>query len=577
MPRREVTTYVVIGLLALAARIAYVLTQPGVDPSFARPMLDEAVYVGWARDVAAGAGQPEGAFYLAPLYPNLLVAWVVGAGGRFGLLYLAQHAIAVASAGAMAWTARRFGGVPAGIAAALLALAYHPALFFASRALGETVAVALLAFALALGTGVRGPGLLSGVLTGLSALARPNLGPAVLTLAAGWPRRAGLLLAGAAAVVAPVALRNWAASGHLVPISANGGITLFHGNGPGALGIYTPAEGLSGRVDRQRVEATRVASRQRGRSLDPVEADAWWGRRALETRRSDLPGTVALIARRLGLLLSTQEIGLDAAPALDANPWRWAAPVPFAALLALAVAAVAGLGFARTGGWLVWGPIATCAAMPLVFYMSSRYRLPLAALLTVPAGIGLAALLGVVPGFQRTRAAVWALLFLAASLLAPAQSLARACNAAALSNRAAAWMQEGDLRRAAADAERALALDGAAPVAWFNAGLVAERAGDMAEAERRYRRALALQPSLADAAGNLGGVLVRVGRAGAAAVILEQGIAADPAHPVCWTNLVVALIADRRFGEAQAAVERARRAGVTLHAELEAAAAARER
>jgi hypothetical protein len=58
---------------------------------------------------------------------------------------------------------------------------------------------------------------------------------------------------------------------------------------------------------------------------------------------------------------------------------------------------------------------------------------------------------------------------------------------------------------------------------------------------------------------------------------LEQGIAADPAHPVCWTNLVVALIADRRFGEAQAAVERARRAGVTLHAELEAAAAARER
>ena len=142
MPRREVTTWVVIGLLALAARIAYVLTQPGVDPSFAHPMLDEAVYVGWARDVATGAGQPEGAFYLAPLYPNLLVAWVVGAGGRFGLLYLAQHAIAVASAGALAWTARRFGGTPAGIAAALLALAYHPALFFASRPLGETVAVA---------------------------------------------------------------------------------------------------------------------------------------------------------------------------------------------------------------------------------------------------------------------------------------------------------------------------------------------------------------------------------------------------------------------------------------------------
>jgi predicted Zn-dependent protease len=69
-------------------------------------------------------------------------------------------------------------------------------------------------------------------------------------------------------------------------------------------------------------------------------------------------------------------------------------------------------------------------------------------------------------------------------------------------------------------------------------------------------------------------VLVRGGRAAEAAAILEQGIVADPAHPVCWTNLVVALIADGRPGEAQAAVERARRAGVMLNAELEAAAAA---
>ena len=281
--RREVVAWAALGAIALALRLAYVAAQPGTDPTFARPMLDEALYVGWARGLAAGGGQPPGAFYLAPLYPNVLALWAA-AGAGFGTLYALQQIVAVATAGALAWTARSFAGPGAGIAAGVLALAYHPALFFASRPLGETLAVALLAFALAVGSGARGPGATSGLLCGLAALARPNLAPIAVAWSLGWPRRAALLLGGAALVVAPVAARNWIASGHLVPVSSNGGITLYQGNGPGALGIFTPVEGLSGRLDRQRDEATRTASAVAGKRLDDVEADAWWGRRALRVR-----------------------------------------------------------------------------------------------------------------------------------------------------------------------------------------------------------------------------------------------------------------------------------------------------
>ena len=569
--RGEIAVWAAVGILALAARAAYVAAQPGADPTFARPMLDEAVYVGWAHRLASGGGQPPGAFYLAPLYPNLLAAWVSLAGASFGVLYLIQQGLAVASAGALAWTARALAGPAAGLAAGVLALAYHPALFFASRPLGETVAVALLAFALALGSGVRGPGVASGVLAGLASLARPNILPVVLPWSIGWPRRALLLLLGLAAVVAPAALRNWSASGHLVPVSSNGGITLYQGNGPGALGIFTPVDGLSGRVDRQRDEATRAASAASGRALDPVEADAWWGRRALAVRAADVPGTAALLARRLGLLLSTRELGLDAAPALGANPWRFAAPLPFAALLALAAAAVGGLGFARTGGWLVWGAVATCAATPLAFYVSSRYRLPLAAALAVPAGIGLSALLRRDAGVRWRRAAILGVVAGAASVLAPAENLARACAASGLSNRAAAWLAAGDLARASRDVARSLALDGEAAPAWYNAGVVAERKDDVAGAERAYRRALALQPALADAAGNLGGLLVRSGRPQEAAAVLERGVAADPGHRACWTNLVVALLSAGRATDARDAARRAAAAGARLEPELEAA------
>jgi tetratricopeptide (TPR) repeat protein len=572
MSRKELGAWVAIGGAALALRLVYVAAQPAVDPMYARPMLDEAVYVGWARGLASGAGQPPGAFYLAPLYPNLLALWVA-AGAHFGALYAAQQALAVASAGALAWTARRLAGPPAGIAAGVLSLTYHPALFFASRPLGETVAVALLAFALAAGSGVRGPGLVSGLLSGAAALARPNLAPTTLVWAAGWPRRGVLLLGGAALAIVPAAARNWAASGHLVAISSNGGITLYQGNGPGALGIFTPASGLSGRLDRQREEATRAASAAAGRRLDPVEADAWWGRQALRVRAADPLGSAVLLVRRAGLLVSTREIGLDAAPALDANPWRWAAPLPFACLLGLTVAGVAAVGFSRTGGWLVWGAVVPCAVTPLLFYVSSRYRLPLASTLAVPGGIGLAALLRR-GGERRGRAVAAGLAAAAVSVLVPSQALARACLASGLSNRSVAWMAAGDMERASADLERALALDGSAAATWFNAGVLAERRGDPAGAERAYRQALAREPASSDAAGNLGGLLVRTGRPGEATEVLERAVAADPTHAACWANLVVALLSSGRPAAAREAAARATAAGIRLDPGLTAAVAA---
>src|SRR6185503_6182058 len=79
--RREVVAWAALGAIALALRLAYVAAQPGTDPTFARPMLDEALYVGWARGLAAGGGQPPGAFYLAPLYPNVLALWAAAGAG----------------------------------------------------------------------------------------------------------------------------------------------------------------------------------------------------------------------------------------------------------------------------------------------------------------------------------------------------------------------------------------------------------------------------------------------------------------------------------------------------------------
>ena len=151
----------------------------------------------------------------------------------------------------------------------------------------------------------------------------------------------------------------------------------------------------------QRQEATALAKVRSGLDLDPVEADRWWGRRALRTRVEQPGNTIRLLLLKFVLLLDNYEHSLGYHPQLDSNPWRLTiglagrgeiAVVPFALLLGLAAAAVMLAGTRGSGGWRIWGAILACAATPLLFYVSSRYRLPATALLTVPAGSGLAAL-----------------------------------------------------------------------------------------------------------------------------------------------------------------------------------------
>ena len=49
----------------------------------------------------------------------------------------------------------------------------------------------------------------------------------------------------------------------------------------------------------------------RGREFDEVEADGWWGRQAVDARLSDPSGSLALLARRVLLLVNSRELGLD--------------------------------------------------------------------------------------------------------------------------------------------------------------------------------------------------------------------------------------------------------------------------
>lgn len=568
---------VALGLLLLAAatgRIAYVAAQPATDPAFARPLLDGAYYLDWARRLAAGESWPEGAYYLAPLYPHLLAGFLATFGESFVLLYLIQQALLVAAAWALASAARRVAGEGAALGTAAVALLSSPLLFFGSRPVGEAVALLLLSASLLLAAGSSPAAQAgAGLAAGLAALARPNLllVPLLWALAEAARRRlreAAFLLAGVAVAIAPVAARNVAASGHLVLISSNAGITLYHGNGPGALGIYTPAGGLSGRLETQRQEATEAARARTGRDLDEVEADRWWGAQALRARAADPRGTARLLGRRLWLLLDNREHGLDYNAALDRNPWRFVAPLPFAALLGLATAGAILAGFRGTGGAKLWTAVAASAAAPVAYYASSRYRLPLVLLLSIPAGVGAARLAGAAFGrgrLERPRLALAAgLAAVVVSAMAPFGDLARAEEAGALANLASDAKRAGDLDGSERLLRTALSKDLGCVSCWYNLGVVLEARGRVGDAETSYRRALALDPGQAESAGNLAAILIRSGRAREALGPLREAIARRPGHAACRVNLVVALASLGDLEAAARAAQDAARAGVAV-------------
>jgi tetratricopeptide (TPR) repeat protein len=544
-----------LGMLLLAGVLQQTLLLLSAleDNPFTRaPIMDAKIYWDWAGRIAAGDLIGNEPFFSAPLYPYVL-GLLRALGGGLTSVFILQATLHLATAACLARASRRLWGPAAGLAAALIYLLLDDPAFHVTRVLNCTLQAFLVSLSWerltahgALST--TKSRVLLGITLGLTALANPTflLGLPALALWAGWRRgeTGGLrtiltILVPGLLTIAPATLHNAAACGELIPISAQAGITFYHGNQPGADGTYHQAAGVSTNRRLQNLQARAQAEK--------AGATGWRGTDSYFFRRglsfwTDTPGeALLLMATRVRWFLSGRHYGDVYQPALEAadgfRPRAFLAPLPVAwcvlpaflvfFLLRRVAAASAPEGLLLLLPFLI----------VVLFWYSPRYRMPAVPLIAALAAAG--PFLRRITGALTTRR-IWLVAGLTALALGP---LNRATGFDNLDAHRATYehlaglvlAESGDPEAGLERLERAIA--GGVPEASVTRANLLRRLGRGEGALAELRLLARERPADAYARRSLAVALAEGGFLDEARGAYEIALELDPTDPQIWSGL----------------------------------------
>ncbi|MCX7013216.1 MAG: tetratricopeptide repeat protein [Candidatus Sumerlaeota bacterium] len=586
-----------LALVALLPRVAY-LRQYIESPYYGTVFLDELYHYDWASAVARGRILGDQAFFRAPLYSYLLGALFAITGPNLLWPRVAQIALGALATALVFLLGERLFGRRAGILAWAFAAFYGPSVFFEAELLDVVLQLAFFpAIALAALRLMERPrwgaAAALGLLTGLCALARPNIllfAPFLIAISL-WPalpgtgpvqiRRlaalAGVYAAVMALAILPATIHNAIAGRAFVPIASFGGINFYLGNNETADGHTPRTRRHYFAFDRYRdsVElfAEKEAEAALGRPLSAAEVSGYWSARAMGVIVHSPGAFLRLLARKFAFFWNDLEIknNKDLAFVGQQIPvlrWlmllgRWGVLAPIG---------LAGMGMAlrrRASVTQAFRPVDLGpAAAPedhrleslrhenadptqtlsvqvrrqgvfllagfLLVFMVSVILFFVSDRHRLPAVPLLAVFAGyaVDQAIERFRMRRWAALFREAALVIILMALILPH-----------WFQSIAAEWPARD--------------WWTLGNCYKDKGDLEHAEAAYRRALEFGPNDPDLWNNLGETLFRERRTVEAEKAFRRAFEADSSYVRALNNLAVSLQERGALGEAEAAFRRA--------------------
>lgn len=484
------------------------------NPFFRLQLSDDAFYLQIARLWADGGGIGPIPLYFSPLYPAFLTLLAKLSITSVTAIRVVQILLGSLSYPIAFVLARRLFGRRAAFFTYVLALGYGVLL----QGMTELV-TGWLEVLLTLGIGLLLSGTLSlaacaaaGALTGLLCLGRPTfalfaavtaaclaLGRFLETSDSARKRlqRAAVFLACVAVPVIPVTIRNVVVGHDLVFVSTHGGINFFIGNSPGANGTFSAPPGFHEDLTSLNVtDAKNVAERLAGRPLSASQVSRFWFGKGLEFLADNPARGLKLYGRKILLLLHSYEVPSNSSYSTleEGSGVLQALPVSFALLLVAAIVGVA-LSVARWEKlFFLYLMLALHLGSILIFFVASRFRLPLAGLLAVFAGHAFDAGLSAF-SLRRGRlvavAAASGLLVVLLSYPYPMIEEMRRDHAACSFDIMGAYYYDNDMDLAQAESllQRAIAIQPSRKSAHWYLARILERRGDLPGATREWDRA----------------------------------------------------------------------------------------
>lgn len=565
---RLVVALVVFGV-AFAVRVVH-LVQIRRAPFFTLELGDAAAYDAWARRVAAGDWIGHDVFYQAPLYPYVLGVVYRLIGTSPLTIRLCQACLSAGSCALIADAGYQLFGQGAGLLAGLMLAVYPPAIFLDTLIQKSVLDLFFLNAAIwLLARLLTAPSRrmlwwLLGLAIGFLSLTRENAAVLVVPIVL-WPWlqrqisvgeravRSGLLLAGLAVVLAPVAARNWMVGHELVITTTQLGPNLYIGNNERADGTYRPLRPARQKPEFERKDATDIAEHALGRSLTPGEVSSYYTHLVVAFVGGHPASWLRLLGRKFRLVWNAVEIS-DTEDQYTYADWSW--PVALGSVWhfgVLAPLAVVGV-WVTAGRWrtlgLLYALAAVYVATVVLFYVFARYRFPIVPFLILFAAAGATH----VAAYFRTHGVRQAI-----GCGAVVAIVAVFCNTPVIAvsqleatthyNFGVGLEARGDQEAALDEYRTAVRMDPGLAVAHNDLGLLLGSRGDLAEAGDELERAVELAPD-AKTYNNLGVVRSRQGRAAEAIGAFERAIGLDPMYLEPHRNLGTLLASSGRFAEA---------------------------
>ena len=396
--------------LCIIVRVVYWL-QVSDEAWFLAPGTDPEFYSNWAEAILAGHASDYIPFPRAPLYSYLIagIMWIFGSGWLWiRLLNLTFDVITML-------LIYRFGMLTgdrrlSSIAAILFALS-GAAVYFSGETLMTSLAVSLtMTFLLSLVLAWRENKLkywiLSGLLLGLAALLRPNMlliAPFSALMIGVHSRRSKSTsrvlikrvlphLAAVVIILAPVTIVNLRASGEFVPISLQGGVNFFIGNARGVTGWSSTLPGFGAAWEDS--DAAQLAEDNSGRFLTPPQVSSQFWRMGWHEIKAAPFEWITLLVKKSLLLTNIREIGNN-------RPLTLAREGSLLIKLLFLISVGTLFPFALVGirrywkriefkGMLIFSLIISGSL--LLFFVNSRYRMPLLPIVSLFAAVGIISL-----------------------------------------------------------------------------------------------------------------------------------------------------------------------------------------